>query len=83
MAILERRDKIHFQQCFMDRLSNLRTAMASGHAKKAGGAVNEFFAPVGGVIHARSAGHNPRIGFKIPVRGKRHPMLLKANSRAG
>jgi hypothetical protein len=73
MAHLEGRRIVEFGGLVLDRLGDLRAAMAGVHAPQAGGAVHDLAAVGGGVMHILGAHEHARRLLELPVCRERHP----------
>ena len=73
MTHLERRCEVHLRGLALDRLHDLRPAMAGVHAPEAGAGIEDLAAVGRPVVHALGAREQARRLLELPVRRERHP----------
>jgi hypothetical protein len=73
MAHLEGRRVVQLGGLFLDRLDDLRAAVAGIAAPQSGGAVEHLAAVGCRVVHVLGADQHARIGLELAVRRERHP----------
>ena len=82
VAHLESRREIHLRRLALDRLHNLRPAVARVDAPQSRAGVENLAAFRRPVVHALGTSEQPRRLLELPVRRERHPerRLLEAGS---
>jgi hypothetical protein len=74
----EARDVVEFQPLALDRLRDLRPAVARRRGEEARRPVQDAPPAIVPVVHALGAGDNLQLGPEVPVRREGQPMVLQS-----